>query len=327
MPSTSAIHGQPTGNATSSNRPTMHYGKKDVFVYRTYAKPLEVSKQIPESNFAGRENVLFGVDVQVALHGEGFLKNYTDGDNSTCIATDTMRNFIELQGGKIEFSTIDGFLAETAKRFLKQWPHIEQIDLAGQAVAFDDVAVSKDGKIENSGIMFRPRKTERPRASVTVRRAGDDFEIVSHISGITDIHLMKITGSSFKDFHQDEYTKLPEKEDRNLFIYVDIDWTYLNAEDGASLDTANYVPAEQIRDIAATVFHELNDQSIQHLVYQIGLRILERFPQLKDVSYYTNNRTLSEVAKTDDGKGKVYTEPTAPYGFQAFTVTRDDLKK
>ena len=327
MPSTSSLHGQLTGNASSSNRPTMHYGKKDVFVYRTYAKPLKVNKQIPESNFQERKNTLFGVDVQVALHGEGFLKNYTDGDNSTCVATDTMRNFIELSGGKIDYSTIDGFLAETAKGFLKQWPHIEQVDLTGQSVEFDDVAVEKNGKIENSGIMFRPRKTERPRASVSVRRNGDDFEIVNHISGITDVHLMKITGSSFKGFIQDEYTKLPEKEDRNLFIYVDIDWTYNNPEDGASLDTANYVPAEQIRDIAATIFHELNDQSIQHLVYQIGLRILERFPQLKDVSYYTNNRTLSEVAPTDDGKGKVYTEPTLPYGFQAFTVTRDDLKK
>ena len=326
MPSTSGLHGQPTGNGSGSNRPTMHYGKKDVFVYRTYAKPLKANKQIPESNFEQRDNTLFGVDVQVALHGERFLKNYRDGDNTDLVATDTMRNFIELHGGTVEYSTIDGFLAETAKAFLKQWPQIEQIDLVGQSVEFDGVAVGKDGKVEESGIMFRPRHTERPRASVSVRRNGNDFEIVNHISGITDIHLMKITGSSFKDFHHDEYTKLPEKEDRNLFIYVDIDWTYNNPEDGASLDTSNYVPAEQIRDIAATVFHELNDQSIQHLVYHIGLRILERFPQLKDVSYYTNNRTLIEVVDTDDGKGKVYTEPTLPYGFQAFTVTRDDLK-
>src|SRR5699024_783574 len=83
-----------------------------------------------------------------------------------------------------------------------------------------------------------------------------------------------------------------------------------DAKDLKHLIAGTVVEAEQIRDIAATVFHELNDQSIQHLVYHIGLRILERFPQLKDVSYYTNNRTLIEVVDTDDGKGKVYTEPT-----------------
>src|SRR5699024_7368516 len=123
-----------------------------------------------------------------------------------------------LHGGTVEYSTIDGFLAETAKAFLKQWPQIEQIDLVGQSVEFDGVAVGKDGKVEESGIMFRPRHTERPRASVTVRRNGDDFEIVNHSSRISDIHLMNITGSSFKDFDHDAYTILPEKEDRNLFI-------------------------------------------------------------------------------------------------------------
>lgn len=326
MPSTAAIHGQVTANGSSTNRPTMHYGKKDVFVYRTYAEPLKVNQQIPESNFEGRQNTLFGVDVQVALHGEAFEKNYLEGSNDDLISTDTMRRFIELQGGKLEFSTIDNFLYQTAVAFLEFYDHVEQIDLSGQSVEFEDVQVSKDGKIEDSGIMFRPKATERPRASVSVRRNGDKFEVSNHISSMTDIHLMKITGSSFQNFVQDEYTFLPHNADRNLFIYVDIDWTYNNSEDGVSTDTKNYVPAEQVRDIAATVFHELNDQSIQHLVYHIGLRILERFPQLKDVTYYTNNRTLSQVSEAENGKGKVYTEPIAPYGFQAFTVTRDDLK-
>src|SRR5699024_2667365 len=222
MPSTAALHGQITGNASGSDRPTMHYGKKDVFVYRTYAKPLKANKQIPESNFEQRDNTLFGVDVQVALHGAEFLKNYTDGDNSTCIATDTMRNFIELHGGTVEYTTIDGFLAETAKALLKQWPHIKQVNLTGQSVEFDSVGLVKDGKVEDSGIIMSLKHTELPRASVSVRRKGIDYEVVNHILGITDSHLMKITGSSFKVFHHDEYNKLPEKEDCNIFFYVDI---------------------------------------------------------------------------------------------------------
>src|SRR5699024_5333806 len=156
----SGLHGQPTGNGSGSNRPTMHYGKKDVFVYRTYAKPSKANKQIPESNCEQRDNTLLGVDVQVALHGERCLKNYRDGDNTDLVATDTMRNFIGLRGGSVEYSTIDGFLAGAAKAFLKQWPQIEQIDLVGQSVECGGVAVGKDGKVEESGIMFRPRHTE-----------------------------------------------------------------------------------------------------------------------------------------------------------------------
>lgn len=309
----------------ADKRPILHYGKKDVFVYRTYAKPLTVDK-IPESDFTKRNNTLLGIDIQVALHGEAFLKNYTDGDNTDLIATDSMRNFIELHAAKLEYSTIDGFLTEVAKRFIEKYPQIEQVDMAGQAVNFGEVAVEQDGTIKDSGIIFRPVKTERPRATVSVARQGKGTEIINYSSGLQDIHMMKITGNSFYGFVQDEYTQLPEKKDRNLFIYVDMDWTYNDPEDGAVEGSSKYVAAEQVRDIAAKVFYDLTNNSIQHLVYHIGLKVLERFPQLKDVSFFTNNRTWKDVSDVENGKGQVFTEPTLPYGFQAFTVVRDDLK-
>src|SRR5699024_10902145 len=141
--------------------------------------------------------------------------------------------------------------------------------------------------IENSGIVLRPSHTERARASVSVKRTGSGIDIIDYTSGIQDIHLIKITGNSIYGYVHDEYTQLPEEKDRNLFIYVDSDWTYSDAANGVALNPVNYVPAEQVRDIAATVFHELNNNSIQHLVYHVGIRILERFPQLKDVRFFT----------------------------------------
>lgn len=52
---------------------TMSYGKADVWVYRTYAKPLTGIRSIPESNFSGRKNILFGMNVKVAVEGEAFF--------------------------------------------------------------------------------------------------------------------------------------------------------------------------------------------------------------------------------------------------------------
>lgn len=303
----------------------MHYGKKDVFVYRTYAKPLQVER-IPESNFKSRDNIIFGVDVQVALHGN-FLHNYTDGDNKGLVATDSMKNFIEYQAAEFDYATIDGFLTEVAKRFIAKYPQVSQVDLSGQEVPFHHVPVAQKNTIQNSEIVLRPSNTERARASVSVRRKGSGTEIIDYSSGIQDIHMVKITGNSFYGYVHDEYTKLPEERDRNLFIYVDIDWTYNDVNDGVALDPVNYVPAEQVRDIAATVFHRLNNNSIQHLVYHIGIQILERFPQLKDVRFYTNNRTWIKVVEEIEGsEGKVYTEPPLPYGFQSFSVTRSDVE-
>lgn len=59
---------------------------------------------------------------------------------------------------------------------------------------------------------------------------------------------------------------------------------YGNELDAIIPGEAGYVASEQIRDIAHTVFHEKNSPSIQHLIYQIGLRILSRFPQLSEIA-------------------------------------------
>ena len=114
---------------------------------------------------------------------------------------------------------------------------------------------------------------------------------------------------------------------RPLFIFLNIDWRYNNLEDARGNTPDGFVAAEQVRDIACTVFHEQNSPSIQNLIYRIGTRILERFPQLVEVVFESNNRTwetiLDEIPASQEGK--VFTEPRPPYGFQCFSMTRDDL--
>lgn len=76
------------------------------------------------------------------------------------------------------------------------------------------------------------------------------------------------------------------------------------------------------------MFHELNNRSIQQLIYHIGIRILERFPQLANVQFKTNNRTWETVVETiPNSEGSVYQEPRPPFGFQGFVVTQEDVKQ
>ena len=85
--------------------------------------------------------------------------------------------------------------------------------------------------------------------------------------------------------------------------------------------------AEQIRDIAHTVFHEQHSPSIQNLIYRIGQRSLLRFPQLKEIRFESNNRTWETILEeVSVGEGKVFTEPRPPYGFQGFSMTKRDLE-
>jgi urate oxidase len=64
--------------------------------------------------------------------------------------------------------------------------------------------------------------------------------------------------------------------------------------------------------------------SIQHLVHEIGTRMLERWPQLVEVSFEAQNRLwdTAEVS-ADDDRLRVYTDPRPPYGRIGLTLRRE----
>jgi urate oxidase len=129
------------------------------------------------------------------------------------------------------------------------------------------------------------------------------------------LELFKVTGSAFTHFVQDEYTTLPERQDRPLFIHLDVSWTYADVAALTSPDHAFYVPAEQVRDLIEVVFDEFVSESIQHLVYEFGTRLLERFPQLASVTFDAQNRTRDLVVEAENhGKEKVFTDPFSAFG-------------
>ena len=88
-------------------------------------------------------------------------------------------------------------------------------------------------------------------------------------------------------------------------------------------EPARYVASEQVADLAVTVFHEFVSLSIQHLINEIGTRMLERWPQLSEVSFDTQNRLWDLVAESsDDPKVKTYSDPRPPYGHIGLVLRR-----
>ncbi|MCM3693755.1 factor-independent urate hydroxylase [Neobacillus niacini] len=308
---------------------TMSYGKADVWVYRTYAKPLTGVRAIPESTFSGRKNILFGMNVKVAVEGEAFFSSFKDGDNTLVVATDSMKNFILKHAGDYQGATQEGFLEFVAHRFLETYSHMTGVSISGEQISFEELPVPTNGTFEPSPLVFRYSLNEQAGASVEVKRNKNETTTTNQVSSLKGLKLIKVKGSSFFGYVKDEYTTLPESFDRPLFIFLNIDWRYNDLEDARGNTADGYVAAEQVRDIAYTVFHEENSPSIQNLIYRIGTRILERFPQLTEVRFESNNRTwetiLDEIPASQEGK--VFTEPRPPYGFQCFSMNRDDLKE
>jgi urate oxidase len=121
--------------------------------------------------------------------------------------------------------------------------------------------------------------------------------------------LLKTRGSAFTRFARDEYTTLPERGDRPLLIRVDADWRYAGH---------TYVDSKDVRDHFAATFDDFVSESIQHLVHEMGTRLLADRPEIAEISFTAENHTRDPVGE-DSGR-KVYTDPFPAQGLITLTL-------
>ena len=306
-------------------RHEIRYGKADVKVYRTYAEPLTGVTPIPESPFIGRENTLAAAEIEVVVHGTEFLEAYTVGDNRKVVATDTMKNFIHATSLTARARTLEEWLLEVGTAFLDTYPHMERLTMLGRDLPFPAAIVPGEDGFEASDRLFSRDRGDAGTARLELARQDDGAVMITdHESGRTDLQLIKITGSAFADFARDEHTTLPERPDRPLYIWCSIGWRYADASDAVLAAPSRYVASEQVADLANAVFHEFVSLSIQHLVNEIGTRMLDRWPQLIEVSFDAQNRLWDVgVESPDDPRVKTYADPRPPFGHIGLVLRRD----
>ncbi len=308
-------------------RAEIYYGKADVSTYRTYGTPLEGVTEIPESSFVGRSNILMAASIEVQVLGTAFMAAYTEGDNRLVVATDTMKNFIHRESLAFDGATLEEWLMFIGRRFLETYPHMERLRVSGVEIPFEAALVPSlagDG-FEASEALFAREHGDRSNAWIEIERSRDGGVWIADLgAGRQGLQLMKVTGSAFADFARDEYTTLPERRDRPLYIHMDVGWKYSGPDTALTADHAEYVAGEQVADLCGAVFDRFVSLSIQHLVNEIGHAMLKRWPQLSEVSFEAQNR-LWDLAVTSgqDERLKVYTDPRPPYGKIGLILRRD----
>ena len=304
-----------------------HYGKADVSTYRTYASPLRGVRRIPESPFEGRPNTLLAASIDVQVMGDAFTDAYTVGDNSNVVATDSMKNFIHRESLAFSGSTLEGWLLFLGERFLDTYPQMERLRVSGEELRFEaQVVPDAAGGFAPSEVLYHRRHDDRSVSMLEVGRADDGQVVLGDLrSGRVGLELIKVTGSAFAAFARDDYTTLPERRDRMLFTFIDISWRYADPWIAVTPEPARYVDGQQVADLAAVVFHQFVSLSIQHLVHEIGTRMLERYPELTEVSFEAQNRTFDPSGETAaDPRVKVHTDPRPPVGRIGLTMRRDE---
>ena len=239
---------------------------------------------------------VFACEVSVEVLGENFAPAYTEGDNSNVVATDTMKNFILREAAAYPGTTLEGFLAFVGERMIATYPVMHALRVTGRELRFDRVA----GKVFS--------------------RSGDDYGVASvEIGGSGKVRggrhgmmLLKTSGSAFTHFARDKYTTLPERGDRPLFVRIDADWLY--APDTEPVDSL------AVRDHLARTFDDFVSESIQHLVHEMGTRLLADHAQIAELTFTAENHTRDPVGEADGRK--VYTDPFPAQGLITLTLTR-----
>jgi urate oxidase / 2-oxo-4-hydroxy-4-carboxy-5-ureidoimidazoline decarboxylase len=303
-------------------RARISYGKLEVPVHCVGVAPLHGLPEIPESPLRSLGSGLLACEVSMEVLGQAFLAAYTEGDNSNVVATDTMKNVILRRALEHDGPTLEGFLDELGRGFLGSYPEMEGLRLTVRELPFAPVSVGA-GR-ERSDRLFSLGDGDHAVAELELeRRAGGHIALVGQRSGRVGLRLLKTTGSAFTRFARDDATTLPERSDRPLFIHLDVHWSYADPADALADDPARYVPSAQVRDVVCTVFHEFVSESIQHLVHEMGQRLLERFDVLSEVEFRGENHTYDPVPGSDPSAARrAYTSAFPAWGLITLVLTR-----
>jgi urate oxidase len=298
------------------------YGKLAVPVHCVGMKPLHGLPEIPESPVRSLDSGLLACEVSMEVLGQAFLAAYTEGDNSSVVATDTMKNVILRRALEHDGAALEGFLDELGRGFLDSYPEMEGLRLSARELPFAQVEIG--AARERSDRLFALRDGDHAIAELELERRDDgEVALVTQRSGVVGLRLLKTTGSAFTRFARDEATTLPERSDRPLFIHLDVHWRYTDPADALATDPARYVAPAQVRDVVCAVFHEFVSESIQHLVHEMGRRLLERFDVLAEVAFTGENHTHDPVPGSDpDGDRKAYTAAFPAWGLITLVLTR-----
>jgi urate oxidase len=251
------------------------------------------------------------ISVTVALAGD-FEASHITGDNSNLVATDTQKNTVYAFAKEEGVGEIEQFGLRLARHFIDDFSTVHRARVSIEEFPWARIEVG--GKPHPHA--FIRSGSEKRLAMVTCTR---DHTWV--VAGLTDMVLLKSTGSEFFGYPRDRYTTLEETHDRVLATAVVARWRYAN-ENVAWVDAFAATRRVLIETFAAK--HSL---ALQQTLYAMGEAALKASDEVAEIRLSMQNKHHYVVDLSPfglDNKNEVFHASDRPYGLIEGTVTRDD---
>ncbi len=253
----------------------------------------------------GDRHAVTDLNVSTALAGD-LAATHLTGDNAGVLPTDTQKNTV-YAFARDGVGEIEAFALRLARHFVDSTPTIHRA-----RVRIEQYTWERIGDRQHSFVRAAGTRT------TTVTYDGTATTVVS---GVDDLVVMNTTGSEFHGFHQDEYTTLPETDDRILATAVSARWRHAHAGD-ADWGTSHREAKRHLLDAFADTY----SLSLQQTLYAMGQRVLQHRDELVEVRLSLPNKHHFLVDLTPfelDNPGEVFFAADRPYGLIEGTVVRD----
>jgi urate oxidase len=244
--------------------------------------------------------------IGIVLEGD-FAASYAEADNSAVIATDTMKNTAYALAAQRLTGSIEEFGIALGRHFVGE-PQVERATVSLEEHPWVSIGAAADA-FSRDGSLTRT-------ARLTVGRSGLEVR-----AGIADLVVMKTTRSAFRGFPRDRFTTLAETDDRILATKVRAEWRY---EPGEGID--HDAAFEAIRATLLDVFADHDSESVQASIWIVGKAILERRPEVAEISMSLPNLhhwTVDLRPFGIDNDREIYVSTTEPHGLIEATIRRN----
>jgi urate oxidase len=259
----------------------------------------------------GEHQEIKDLNVSVALSGD-FAASHLRGDNSKIVPTDTQKNTVFAFAKEEPIGEIEDFGLRLARHFVSEFDAVKRarVTIAEQPWS----RISVDGRPHPHA--FVRGGSEQRLAMVTCEKRAEWV-----VSGLTDLVVLKSTGSEFWGYPKDRYTTLPETRDRILATAMTARWRYASAKASWSESF------EEARSVLLETFAAVNSLALQQTLYSMGEAVLKARPEIVDIRMSMPNKhhfvvDLSPFGLTNDNE--VFYASDRPYGLIEGTVMRDD---
>jgi len=262
------------------------------------------------------------LNVSSALRGD-FAAAHTHGDQSQVLPTDTQKNTAFAYAKQVGVASPEAYGVALAQRLLEATPAATGVRVAVDEYPWDRIVLGGVGGLGHDHAFVR-RGGEVRTVVVTLEGRGADQQVWV-VPGLSDLVVLKSTGSEFGGFLKDDYTTLPEATDRILATSMTARWRYDGA---AAAEVTDWDAAHAaVRTILLETFAITYSRALQETLYAMGSAVLTAHPEIAEIRFSAPNRHHFLVDLSPfgvDNPGEVFAAADRPYGLIEATVTRDD---